>query len=76
MKPSFFFYANPYQPKSIEAAQSFRDELEKRGAAVYAEEWLAGQGVGQSAAISALLDLTLLPSLLSLFDRFLIGRRT
>ncbi len=53
MKPSFFFYANPYQPRSIEAAQALCGEMEKRGAAVYAEEWLAGRGLGRAASLSA-----------------------
>ena len=53
MKPSFFFYANPYQPRSIEAAQSLCGHLIKRGAAVYAEDWLAGRGVGQGASLSS-----------------------
>ena len=54
MKPSFFFYANPYQPRSIEAAQSLCGEMKKRGAEIYAEEWLAGWDVGQSASLSSL----------------------
>ena len=54
MKPSFFFYANPYQPKSVEAARSLCEELKKCGAAVYAEDWLAQRGIGREAELRAL----------------------
>ncbi len=54
MKPSFFFYANPYQPRSVVAARILCGEMMKRGAEVYAEEWLAAQGVGQTADLGAL----------------------
>lgn len=54
MKPSFFFYANPYQPRSAQAARALAAEAEKRGARVYAEPWLAQEGVGLEASVEAL----------------------
>ncbi len=54
MKSSFFFYANPYQPRSVVAALTLFSELEKRGATVYTEDWLAGEGVGRVAHVRAL----------------------
>ena len=46
MKPSFYFYANPYQSRSISSARALQTEMEKRGAAVYTEAWLAREGLG------------------------------
>ena len=52
MKAAFYFYANPYQPRSVEAAQALAAALKKSGARVLAEEWLARQGVGETCALS------------------------
>lgn len=46
MKQAFYFYANPYQPRSLEAAHALHGSLKARGAVVYAPSWLAQQGVG------------------------------
>ena len=51
MKAAFYFYANPYQPKSAEAAQALAGALKKRGARVLTEDWLARQGVGEACAL-------------------------
>ncbi|MBR1585827.1 MAG: NAD(+)/NADH kinase [Clostridia bacterium] len=49
MKPAFFFYANPYQPRGIIAAQALAASLSRRACDVYTEPWLARQGVGRAA---------------------------
>ena len=54
MEKSFYFFANPYQPRSLEAARSLRDCLTAHDAIIYADPWLAQQGVGQEAPLSAL----------------------
>ena len=54
MRSVFYFYANPYQPKSAEAACALAESLKKRGARVLTEEWLARQGVGEACALSDL----------------------
>lgn len=46
MRQCFYFFANPYQPRSADAARALQCEMEKRGVAVYASAWLAGQGIG------------------------------
>lgn len=47
MSPTFFFYANPYQPQSLDAARALFACLQRRGANVLSDPWLAGQGVGE-----------------------------
>ena len=54
MSPIFFFYANPYQPRSLDAARALFVCLQRRGARVLADPWLAGQGVGEGCAFSDL----------------------
>lgn len=54
MKSAFFFFANPFQPRGIEAAQRLQQSLLERGCGVYSEGWLAAQGVGEEAALSHL----------------------
>jgi len=49
MEYSFYFYANPFQPSSLDAAQALECALKKRGARVYALPWLCEKGVGQPA---------------------------
>ena len=49
MKPAYYFYGNPYLPRSLTAARALAKTLAARGCAVYAEDSLAGQGVGKSA---------------------------
>ena len=58
MKPSFYFYANPYQSRSISSARALQTEMEKRGAAVYTEAWLARQGLGREAPLGRMPEGT------------------
>ena len=51
MKPAFFFYANPYQTRSVEAARSLAACLRQHGAAVYTEKWLTALGIGECAEL-------------------------
>ncbi|MBR6185054.1 MAG: NAD(+)/NADH kinase [Clostridia bacterium] len=51
MEPSFYFYANPYQPKSALAAQALAREVTALGGHVYAEKWLSDQDVGKACEI-------------------------
>ena len=46
MNAVFYFYANPFHSRSMEAARALADAVKKRGGRVLAEEWLARQGVG------------------------------
>ena len=48
---SFYFYANPYQEKSVEAARALSACVEARGGRVYTEPWLAQRGVGLPCAL-------------------------
>ena len=54
MKQSFYFYANPFQVCNFSAAKALADELQRRGADIYADEYLADQGIGKKAALSCL----------------------
>ena len=54
MKQSFYFYANPFQVCNLAAARDLADELQRRGADIYAEDFLARQGIGHSADLSCL----------------------
>jgi len=54
MNQSFYFYANPYQSRSEEAARALLCSLEKRGADVFSLPWLSEKGVGRAADESAL----------------------
>ena len=51
MKAVFYFYANPYQSRSVEAARALAGAVEKRGGQVLAEDWLSGQGVGEACPL-------------------------
>ena len=51
MKPSFYFYANPFQPRSTEAAQALQKAITKLGGEVFSEQWLAEEGVGQACSL-------------------------
>lgn len=51
MKSSFYFYANPFQPRSAQAAKRLAQEVEKRGGTVYTEQWLHELGVGKACAV-------------------------
>ncbi len=54
MKPSFYFYANPYQTRSVEAARALAQAVEAAGGKVLAEKWLADSGVGAPCELKAL----------------------
>ncbi|MBR4359164.1 MAG: NAD(+)/NADH kinase [Clostridia bacterium] len=47
MSGAFYFYANPYQPKSESAARALARQLQDRGAEVLSDPWLARRGVGR-----------------------------
>ena len=51
MKPSFYFYANPYHPQSVEAARALAREVEERGGNVLTETWLSERGVGEACGL-------------------------
>ena len=50
MDRQFYFYANPYQPQSVNAARKLKDALNARGARVFSDPWLAEVGIGQGCA--------------------------
>ena len=52
MNSSFFFYANPYQPHSEEAARALAQTLLSQGAQVYSHAFLADRGIGKEAELS------------------------
>lgn len=54
MKQAFYFYANPYQPRSQEAARSLAAVMAKMGADIYAPPWLAALGTGTALEEGAL----------------------
>lgn len=51
MKPSFYFYANPYQVKSVKAAQALAERMAQMGCGVLSEKWLAEKGVGEACEL-------------------------
>ena len=55
MKSSFYFYANPYQPKSAEAARELAQALQARGGTVYTERWLSDAGAGGERPLQEVL---------------------
>jgi len=54
MKQAFYFYANPYQPHSEEAARALERELTSLGGQVYSDTYLSQKGVGQETELSAI----------------------
>ena len=52
MKKGFFFYANPFRPRSVETARSLHAYFSARGEHIYTEKWLADQGVGVCAELA------------------------
>ncbi len=51
MRPIFYFYANPYQPKSIQAASALFQAVTQKGGSVLTEDWLARQGIGAACPL-------------------------
>lgn len=49
MKQAFFFYANPYQPRSISEAKRLQEALKHKNCEIYSDRFLAGNGVGRAA---------------------------
>ena len=47
MERAFFFYANPYHPRSGEAARALMNRLSPLGARILSDRWLAAQGIGE-----------------------------
>ena len=56
MRPSFYFYANPYQARGADAALALAGAIRQRGGEVFTDLWLAEQGVGNARDLSALPD--------------------
>ena len=56
MRPSFYFYANPYQARGAEAALALSEAVRQRGGEVITDPWLAEQGVGSACALTDLPD--------------------
>lgn len=54
MEQSFYFYANPFQPRGEEAARTLYACLTAQGAKIYAHAYLAQRGIGTEAAPAAL----------------------
>lgn len=52
MNRSFYFYANPYQPYSQEAARALEQTLMAQGARVYSHAYLSEKGIGEAADLS------------------------
>lgn len=50
MDRQFYFYANPYQPQSVNAARALQNGLNARGARVFSDPWLAQVGIGETCA--------------------------
>ena len=51
MKAAFYFYANPYQSRSVEAARALAEAVTKRGGRVLTEDWLSAQAVGEACPL-------------------------
>ena len=54
MKSAFYFYANPFHPRSSVAARALQEALCRKGADIYADPDLAAQGIGRAADVHAL----------------------
>lgn len=50
MDAIFYFYANPFQPRSEEAARRLAEAIQEQGGRVLTEDWLSSRGVGESCA--------------------------
>lgn len=50
----FYFYANPYQPKSESAARALARQLGDQGTQVLSDPWLAQRGVGRECVLNDL----------------------
>ena len=56
MRPSFYFYANPYQARGADAALALAGAIRRRGGRVFSDPWLSEQGLGNARALSDLPD--------------------
>ena len=56
MRPSFYFYANPYQARGAEAAFALAAAVRQRGGEVLTDPHLAEQGVGNACTLADLPD--------------------
>lgn len=52
MKQAFYFYANPYQPHSEEAARALERELAALGGQVFSDTYLSQKGIGREASLT------------------------
>ena len=56
MRPSFYFYANPYQLRGADAARTLAGAFRARGGQVYTDSWLSERGVGIACAMADMPD--------------------
>ena len=56
MRPSFYFYANPFQARGADAALALAGAVRRRGGEVFSDPWLAEQGVGNACTLANLPD--------------------
>lgn len=56
MRPSFYFYANPYQQRGADAACALAEAIRDRGGKVYTDQWLSDRGVGSACALNEMPD--------------------
>ena len=56
MRPSFYFYANPYQARGADAALALAAAVRQRGGKVYTDPWLSDRGVGSACSLAEMPD--------------------
>ncbi len=56
MRPSFYFYANPYQLRGADAALALAAAIRDRGGQVYTDQWLSDRGVGSVCSLAEIPD--------------------
>ena len=56
MRPSFYFYANPYQARGADAAFALAVAIRERGGRVITDQWLSDCGVGIACALAEMPD--------------------
>ncbi len=56
MRPSFYFYANPYQARGADAALALAEAVRANGGQVFTDPLLADRGVGTACSLSDMPD--------------------
>ncbi len=56
MRPSFYFYANPYQLRGADAALALAAAIRERGGEIYTDPWLAERGAGKACSLTEIPD--------------------